>query len=458
MADYAETKRRLDAISPSFCVAKWLQVTLHLHNGQTHSCHHPDTHLVPLDELAKDPSALHNTEFKMQQRKLMLEGKRPDECHYCWAAEDSPGKHYSDRVIKSSDPWAEEELEAISNRPFNLPVNPRYLEVSFSQSCNFKCSYCYPNISSSILKEVQKFGRYKIDNNRHDLDYLEKNGLLPIAEEEKNPYIKAFWAWWPALYPDLKVLRLTGGEPLLSANTFRLLDHIALAPNPLLELAINTNLGAPKPLLDRLIGKISEIQNKKSVRKVGIYTSLDAWGKKAEYIRNGLKFDAFIKNFNRITKELPQVDLTIMCTFSNLSLPGVEEFLKGVVKLKKQGKKLKRPGEILLDVSHLVFPLHQSVLLLPKEEGATVLLRALDYMESQPEFSEYEKNKFRRLLHYFQSNRASRPVVNQAEFFRFFAEHDKRRGTKFLRAFPELKEFYEECRKQALMSYMNRSP
>jgi len=44
-------KQKLDTISPSFCAAKWTQVTIHLQMGQTHSCHHPGTHLIPLSEL-----------------------------------------------------------------------------------------------------------------------------------------------------------------------------------------------------------------------------------------------------------------------------------------------------------------------------------------------------------------------------------------------------------------------
>ena len=53
----------LNEVSPSFCTAKWKQVTLHLHSGQTHSCHHPVPHKIPLDEIADNPSALHNTKF-----------------------------------------------------------------------------------------------------------------------------------------------------------------------------------------------------------------------------------------------------------------------------------------------------------------------------------------------------------------------------------------------------------
>ena len=93
MEKFEKTKKQLDSVSPSFCLAKWQQVTIHLQNGHTHSCHHPQTHKIPLEEIKENPSALHNTEYKKQQRKLMLEGKRPDECSYCWKVEDSKGKH-----------------------------------------------------------------------------------------------------------------------------------------------------------------------------------------------------------------------------------------------------------------------------------------------------------------------------------------------------------------------------
>ena len=69
-----EFRDEINKISPSFCAAKWQQVTLHLQLGHTHSCHHPRTHKIPLDELEENPSALHNTNYKKLQRKKMLEG------------------------------------------------------------------------------------------------------------------------------------------------------------------------------------------------------------------------------------------------------------------------------------------------------------------------------------------------------------------------------------------------
>jgi len=37
-------------------------------------------------------------------------------------------------------------------------------------------------------------------------------------------------------------------------------------------------------------------------------------------------------------------------------------------------------------------------------------------------------------------------LTKQANFGRYFAEHDKRRGTDFNKTFPELAEFFEFCK------------
>ena len=81
-ADIAEAQ--LKRISPSMCYAKWAQMSMHLTNGTTHSCYHPPLHKIDVTEILDNPSALHNTKQKKQERKEMLAGKRPDGCSYCW--------------------------------------------------------------------------------------------------------------------------------------------------------------------------------------------------------------------------------------------------------------------------------------------------------------------------------------------------------------------------------------
>jgi hypothetical protein len=93
--------RNLNSVSKSFCAAKWLNASLHLGHGYTNSCHLPLPHPIDLEEIKKNPSALHNTTHKKEMRKMMLTGKRPAECSYCWKIEDIGRDNISDRVYKS---------------------------------------------------------------------------------------------------------------------------------------------------------------------------------------------------------------------------------------------------------------------------------------------------------------------------------------------------------------------
>jgi len=96
--NFTEMKQKLDSVGCGFCLAKWTQVTMHLHDGTTHSCHHPAPHKIGLRELKRNPTALHNSLQKKKARKEMLEGQRPSECGYCWKVEDNSDS-FSDRVF-----------------------------------------------------------------------------------------------------------------------------------------------------------------------------------------------------------------------------------------------------------------------------------------------------------------------------------------------------------------------
>jgi hypothetical protein len=68
---YTGMRDKLNNVGCGMCLAKWTQVTIHLQNGHNHSCHHPRTHKISEAEIARNPSALHNTRFKKQKRKEM---------------------------------------------------------------------------------------------------------------------------------------------------------------------------------------------------------------------------------------------------------------------------------------------------------------------------------------------------------------------------------------------------
>ncbi len=259
--DFESSKNQIDAVSNSFCAAKWLQVSLHLTNGRTHSCYHPPTHLIDMRDLEIDPSALHNTKQKFQERKMMLEGQRPSGCEYCWKIEDAG--HVSDRYYRSSEHWSVDKIAEIAALPYDYKVNPTYVEVNFNQTCNFKCSYCSPHLSSEWEKEIEMFGPYFVGEQQHNqLQTLKEINLMPRASSAKdNPYVQAFWKWWPDLYNTLKVFRMTGGEPLMDHNTFKVIDYVRDHPNKNLELSVTSNMCPPRDLFEKFLEKVKSLDS-----------------------------------------------------------------------------------------------------------------------------------------------------------------------------------------------------
>lgn len=450
-----DIKNKLNSVSNSFCIAKWKQVTMHLQNGMTHSCHHPSPHHVPVDEIKNNYKALHNSEFKKQQRKLMLEGQRPKECDYCWRVEDeAQSDSFSDRVYKSKDSWAMPYLEDIISKPWDDNVDPSYVEVSFGNICNFKCSYCAPHISSKWMEEIEQHGPYPTSHRFNNLEWIKNSNLIPIPNRDYNPYVEAFWKWWPEMYSNLKHFRITGGEPLLNKNTFKVLDYIIENPNPNLEVSINTNLNPPDDIFDVFIEKLNIIITENKVAKFKLFTSAEAYGKQCEYIRFGMNYDKWYANLHRIYKEVPNCPFTIMSTYNLLSVPSYIKFLDDILEIKREyGRHDNIRNPLLLDIPYLRHPFHQSIFIIEKDmipmifDQVTHMYRGLEYKHwlgtANRGFFEYEADKLKRI---FEMAEAYVPddfcMTNRQDFVKFVDEHDRRRGTNFLETFPEFESTY----------------
>jgi len=464
--NHEDVRKELDEVGCGFCLAKWTQVTIHLQMGQTHSCHHPDTHQISLEELKRNSSALHNTKYKKKRRKEMLEGFRPKECDYCWNIEDS-STCFSDRVYKSHEPWSLPFLDEIKKLHWREDYNPKYVEVAFSNKCNFKCSYCGPSFSSSWVKESEKFGPYPTHDNFNGLEWFKSVGKLPFDPDEYNPYLEAFWKWWPELYRDLHTFRITGGEPLLSDDFWKVLDYIIEEKNPnkKLKLGINTNLGVKDELIDKLIEKIKILEDNNLVQELNIYTSCDTAGAHAEYLRYGLNYDKWTFNVDKLLSNCKKISVINMSTFNALSVSKYKELLMFIYDMKKKHNNSERcwHPSILIDTSYLRHPLFNTVKILPLEWRKKVdelvefaenlrLVKTTDPAEWRPwhmGFTEIEIDKIKRISDWMgEATDVTKIKNNRRDFFNFFQEHDKRRGTDFKKTFPELSDFFDECGKK----------
>ena len=121
-----------------------------------------------------------------------------------------------------------EALDYAHKTDADTDVNLKTLEIAFDRTCNFACTYCNPAFSSTWANNIKRQGPYTdmtTDGRNHFTHSHES--AEPYKKDETNPYVEAFYKWWETdLHKSLDELRITGGEPMMSPNLWRLLDWI----------------------------------------------------------------------------------------------------------------------------------------------------------------------------------------------------------------------------------------
>jgi organic radical activating enzyme len=441
-----------DNLGNAMCLAKWKQVSLHLPTGLNNSCYHPPLHEIDARLLKDNPGALHNTVHKKEQRKIMLRQEKPSECSYCWNIE-AHGQ-LSDRHYRSGEKWAASDFTSIMNSTGDEDAIPSYVEVNFNHACNLKCSYCSPQFSSSWQQEVDRWGGYPTSVIHNDPSHFTGRNR-PIPARADNPYVDAFWAWWPTLYPHLKHFRMTGGEPLMDRNTYKVFDYVLALPNPELHLNVTSNFSVEEVLFEKYLGYVKQLCNTQ-IEHFMQYVSLDSGiVEHAEYIRNGLDAVRLNDYVGRFLSDIPyRNSLTFIITMNNLSVLGIQRQLEWILDLRRQHSTTYQ--RVWFDTPLLRTPSWQSLQILPSVY-ADRLERVADWMELNLEtpddpfhgFKDYEVQRMRRDIDWMREGSKLDPeyvTLQQADFYRFFNEHDKRRNTNFLKTFPEMREFWNQCK------------
>ena len=432
--------RVIDIKSDSFCGAKWYNATIWLGSGMTTSCHHPLPHKVDVEDVIRNPKALHNTQKKKMEREQMQKGERPSGCEYCWKIEDIGRDNISDRVYKTviyDDKDLAHAFRTPSSRDFDLQT----LEIAFDRTCQFACSYCNPAFSSTWVKDIRNNGPYTglTSDGRNHFTHDHSSSQL-FRNGDPNPYVDAFFKWWESdLHRTLKELRITGGEPLMSGETWKLIEWFKTNKGKSkTRLAINSNLGTDVDV-DRLLDSIDSVE-------VDLYTSNESMNLQAEYIRDGLVFDDWANNVERLLDSGKFRGLHVMCTINALCLDSLDQLLECVLQWKTEYGK----DSINFSLNILRFPSFQGPLVLSAKDRTrymSVLQSWYDANKNSDFLHEYELNQLQRLIDYLDvvktphSGAANQSVLQQ-DFKQFYQQYDQRRGKNFTEAFPALAEWY----------------
>jgi hypothetical protein len=154
-----------------------------------------------------------------------------------------------------------------------------------------------------------------------------------------------------------------------------------------------------------------------------------------------------------------------MITFNIMCVSNFSELLEMVLELREKYNKPwpKEPDEerwqrVQIDTPHLKEPPHYDMLILPKEEFLSYMIDHLELMHANyhkwdpNKFDDLEIAKFKRVVDYFETTLKDDAYLSKGrnDFYNFFTQHDSRRGTDFLKAFPEYENFWDLCKESSV--------
>jgi hypothetical protein len=296
---------------------------------------------------------------------------------------------------------------------------------------------------------------------------------------------------------------MTGGEPLMDKNTFKVLDYVNVHPNNSLELSITSNMCPPEQkLFDKFLEKLTSIETVRiwedkeklnpdsgnywyvapACKHFSLFVSVDSVGEQAEYIRTGLDFDQMLSNVYQVMDNTHGTEISFINTFNLLSIPKLKEFLQMILDLRikygyeNQAEYIEIPPDnngfthppfvrkkrqrIWFDIPYLREPAWMSA-----QNAAFYpdLLQILDecvrFMEDNVEdeyygrtyhgFKKYEIAKLKRDIAWIKNGAKDLTdeefEKRQHHFYVYFNQIDKRRKTNFVATFPELSTWWTDC-------------
>ena len=292
-----------------------------------------------------------------------------------------------------------------------------------------KCIYCGPVFSSEWWSEIKHLGAYPTTDRYNNLEWVAETDRTPYLNKEDNPYVDAWWKWWPEIRNELKILRITGGEPLLNHNTQKLLNDISENPTPDLKLEINSNLSVPDKLLTDTVLQLKVLMKENKIKDFLMYTSCDTYGEQAEYIREGLVYDKWLANCEYVLQN--DIPLHVMITANALCVDSFYDFIKDLYKFKEK-------YNLTYGVSILNNPPFLDIRNLPKTEYWNAKFnKVLAYVSENKFTNSNELNYITRLKNYYNHSILTDEQLtkNKRDLVKFVAEIDRRRNKNFTNTF-----------------------
>ena len=457
-----------NSVADTLCNYAWDYTIWMISRKELRNCCRTSTNKVDITNISKGKNFVKEFAPIIQLKRDLLSGVKSKDCKSCWSIENAGGKsprsgidNFSKFIKKTL--WKDIPLSDIKNRLLNLTDNDReeivnlnttrMIEISLGNTCDLKCMYCHPHYSSQWAAEQIKHG---------ELKYFEIEPELP--KESETEFETTWWDWFEnyAGYT-CTTINFIGGEPLLISKFYKYIDRIIDFYNThetqqkYIDISIVSNFNTPPKQFEQFLKCVKRLVDHGKF-KVDMNVSMEQLGARAEFVRTGTDWKLMRGNIERFLEFIteddkhnpPRVIFNVQMALNALCISDLPEFIKFIIDLQRNHIR-----NINLRQNQIVFPEWLSPYILPTEY-TKYIDEALDLIATESEvidntkYSEYGRwDSYHRFLLSIRNGIINPDKNSQArrEFVKNIDKLTSRRNLNFVETFPEMIEFYEECKK-----------
>lgn len=405
----------------NFCVLPWI----HLHAW-------PDKRVMPCCVADSDMPVAHiepgqtineliNSDRYKEIRVAMLNDEAVPECKRCydietigtWTMRQSHNTRRGEQLIdyitnNTNDDGSLSEFEM------------RYMDIRFSNLCNFKCRSCGPACSSQRAQEyVDQHGEEQLKHHFNGQKIIVNNNDDQQFMLRLKPYLG-----------DVEEVYFAGGEIIITPEHYECLDYwLENGQADTIELTYTTNFSTLHGFKNKNL-----IEYWKKFKNVQIWASLDAHGELAECIRKGTDWDRIVKNMRDLKEQVPHAQFQLTPTISIWNIFKFPDFFDYMVENGFIDTKTCPRFNLL------THPWYANIMILPKHVKNRLIELYRVYANKYGKDNVDLHNGFKMIIYNLSVGEENKDGI--LEFKNYNDEMDAWRKEKFEDLVPEIKEVY----------------
>jgi len=295
--------------SKSFCVFPWMHIYANP-DGKAFPCCTAEQDTIDQNLKEKTIEEVFNSDDWKKLRLDMLNEIKNPICRRCHEVDESGGFSYRNFANTDFGKFVDLVEETDDDGSIKNPKF-KYIDIRFSNTCNFACSTCGGSFSTKWIETIKK--RDTDVEGRVDLEYfkIEENAKKSIIDQLK-PHL-----------PHAEEVYFAGGEPLIMPEHYKVLDLLDSYGAYNVRIRYNTNLST----INYKGKKLTDIW--KNFEQIKLGASIDGVGDVAELIRTGtkwLKIQSNMKELLHYENILLNID-TVVSILNIEHLPAMYTYL-----------------------------------------------------------------------------------------------------------------------------------